>query len=522
MLRFLFFLCVYVVPCCAFDAVHNLTLDEKIGQILMVHFHGEVVNQEARELIQDVKVGGLIYYNWANGLHSFEQVCTLSNGLQELTKPLASPIPLFIAADQEGGIVARLKEGFTEFPGNRAIGETKDSSFAERAAYSMGLEMKAAGVNMNFSPVVDVNVNPKNPVIGIRAFGDDPEMVCEFGAKAVKGYTDAGVIATLKHFPGHGDVELDSHVDLPVIKKPMEDLEQVELMPFRQLAKIADVIMTAHILVPALDPVNCATLSEKTLSYLKNTIGFQGLIISDSLTMQGVLNQSSSIDEAAIAAFNAGCDILLIGGKLLVGNTMQEITARDIKCIKNSLVQAVVAGRIAESRVDEAVVKVLQLKEKYSCAPAPDLNVTFEEHDTVSRTIASRGLQVTGECVSLESKKIALFAPKVLKEAIAKTSFVKSDSSVEQYYFEEDVLVGQNDNADVLLIFAYNAWKNPQQKAYIDAVLHSGKPHILIVTRDPIDALLFPQAKMVVKTFSPTAVSLDAACDYIMNSMSRV
>jgi beta-N-acetylhexosaminidase len=297
----------------------TMSLEEKVGQLLMVHFHGEFANEDARSLIQDAKVGGIIYYNWSNGLSSPEQVQALSAGLQKLARESRASIPLFIAVDQEGGVVARLNNGFTVFPGNKALGMTGDPNLAEASALAMGQELQAVGVNMNFAPVVDVNINPRNPVIGIRSFSDNPETVVAFGKRALQGYNRAQIIATLKYFPGHGDVEVDSHEDLPIVNKPIEELEQVELLPFARLASSADTIMTAHILVPALDAENCSTLSEKTLSYLKTTLGFQGVIITDSLVMEGVLKKCRTVDEAAIQALNAGCDILLLGGKQLVG-----------------------------------------------------------------------------------------------------------------------------------------------------------------------------------------------------------
>ncbi len=387
------------ISCFGSDLIENMTLEEKVGQILMVHFHGEEANEDARILIQDTKVGGIIYYNWSNGLHSPSQVQALSAGLQEFAKSNRFPIPLLIAADQEGGIVARLRSGFTEFPGNRALSETCDPSLAEEAALVMGQELQAVGVNMNLAPVVDVNSNPRNPVIGIRSFGNDPEIVTAFGERALKGYNRAQVISTLKHFPGYGDVGVDPHVDLPVILKSKEELEQVELLPFSKLSLSADAIMTAHILVPALDQDNCATLSKKTLSYLRDKIGFQGLIVADSLVMDGVLKTCSSVDEASIAALNAGCDLLILGGKLLMGeHAGNELATPDVQRIHRSIIAAVQNGLILEERVDDAALRILRLKERYL---SKQLQNTLQdqiyslEHRAVAQKIASLALKVT-------------------------------------------------------------------------------------------------------------------------------
>ncbi|HSX13009.1 MAG TPA: beta-N-acetylhexosaminidase [Chlamydiales bacterium] len=335
-----------------------MPLEEKVGQMMIVNFRGEIANDHAKVLIQEVGVGGIIYYNWANQLSSPEQVQNLSDSLQSLAK-----IPLLIAVDQEGGKVARLKDGFTLSPGNRAIAEQGDPNLAKDFAFIMGQEMKAVGINMNLAPVVDVNVNPKNPVIGDRSFSDSPEVVTIFGKAALDGYHQAGLITTLKHFPGHGDVEIDSHVDLPILHQSMHELEQVELFPFSNLAKDTDAIMTAHILVPALDVENCATFSKKILSYAREIIGFDGLIVADSLVMQGALKQCNTVEIAAIRAINAGCDLLLFGGKMLhEDQEKKELSPADIKHIHKFIVEAVKTGLISEERIDESVHRIMKLK----------------------------------------------------------------------------------------------------------------------------------------------------------------
>ena len=191
------------------------------------------------------------------------------------------------------------------------MGETLDPNLAKEIALSIGQELRGVGINMNLAPVVDINSNPQNPVIGSRSFGNSAEAVILFAEQALRGYKQAQIIATLKHFPGHGDTTVDSHEDLPVVHKSKEELERMELLPFAKLAASAEAIMTAHILVPAFDAESCSTLSEKTLSYLRQTIGFQGVIVSDSLVMEGVLKKCQTVDEAAIQALIAGCDLLI-------------------------------------------------------------------------------------------------------------------------------------------------------------------------------------------------------------------
>ncbi len=344
----------------------EMTLEEKVGQLLMVQFTGELANEEARVLIQDTHVGGIIYYNWSNGLHSPKQVQSLSLSLQELTNGNPHPIPLFIAIDQEGGAISRLQQGFSHFPGNAVVGNTGNPQLAKEIAFTVGNELRAVGINMNLAPVVDVNSNPQNLVIGARSFSDQPQIVAAFGEQALQGYREAHVLATLKHFPGHGDTTVDSHADLPIVHKSLSELKKVELLPFSQLASSAEAIMTAHILIPAFDTENCSTLSEKTLRYLREIIGFQGLIVSDSLIMEGVLKQCGTVEEAAIQTLQAGCDLLILGGKLLIGEKRGfELRLSDIQRIHRALIEAVQSGRITEARVDQAVEKILNLKERY-------------------------------------------------------------------------------------------------------------------------------------------------------------
>lgn len=527
------------ISCLSVNTIQTMTLEEKVGQLLMVHFHGEVVNEDARTLIHDTKVGGIIYYNWSNGLNSPEQVQNLSFGLQKLTQDNRLPIPLFIAVDQEGGVVARLDNGFTVFPGNRALGETRDPNLAQMAALSMGQELQAVGVNMNFAPVVDININPRNPIIGVRSFGDHPETVLTFGAKALHGYKQANIIASLKHFPGHGDVEIDSHEDLPIVHKSMKELEQVELLPFAKLALSTDMIMTGHLLVPALDKEHCSTLSEKTLTYLKNTIGFEGVIITDSLVMEGVLKKCHTIDEAAIQALNAGCDILLLGGMQLIGEHVNlELTVSDIQRIHCSIVCAVKSGRVSETRLNKAVEKILRLKERYlnskvseSRPNLHDLVNTFN-HQELSKKIASLALKVLSNAPdtisSLDQKKIAVFSPQLLRNSIKKTTLHEIGQTTELYFFDTLTLSSEEieaakqkaEAADVLFICSYNAWKNPSQVALIQSLLSTGKPVILLVMRDPLDAFLFPKANIIFNTFSPTTPSIQAVCNQLKERYS--
>ncbi len=381
---------LFILISCYFFPIllHAMTIEEKVGQLLMVQFYGEEINEDAVILLQKAHIGGVIYYPWANGLHNPHQVQALSNSLQALAKKYIG-VPLFIAIDQEGGIVTRLKSGFTVFPGNKILGMTKSPALAELCAFAMGEEMRAVGINLNLAPVIDIG----SP----RSYSNVPEEVVEFAHSALKGYKRSRIITSLKHFPGQGDVTIDPHEDLPILSKTKEEMDKSELFPFLKLADQSEMMMTSHLLALSLDAQNCATLSKKILqTCLRKEIGFKGVIISDSMVMDAVLKNTSSVAESTIQAFEAGCDILLLGGKLLIGSRVGfELSVNDALNIHGALVDAVQTGRISEERLDSSVDKILKIKTDYtlfnwSFPSAQDisLNVKTQAHQELSQKIA--------------------------------------------------------------------------------------------------------------------------------------
>src|SRR6266516_3539596 len=228
-----------------------MTLEEQIGQLLMVGFWGSTPSQEIIDLIQRYQVGNIILFS--RNIRNACQVLELTQSLQMIAKEAGHRFPLFIAIDQENGIVQRLGETATIFPGNMALGAIGSEEIAYKVALATGRELKALGINMNLAPVVDVNNNPANPVIGVRSFGEEPHQVAQLAAAAVKGYSSAGIITCLKHFPGHGDTAVDSHLALPTIPYTMERLAAIELVPFSNgIEAGADSVMISHIYFPSL------------------------------------------------------------------------------------------------------------------------------------------------------------------------------------------------------------------------------------------------------------------------------
>ena len=286
--------------------------------------------------------------------------------------------------------------------------------------------------------------------------------------------------------------------------------------------------MTAHILVPVLDSENCSTISKKTLNYLRDTLGFQGVIVSDSLVMEGVVTKYYTVEEAAIQALNAGCDILILGGRMIVGNQAgMELTLADIQRIHGDIVNAVKSGRLKEVRLDEAVEKILDLKKRYIVPEAERLTLSQEvnttAHQLIAQKVASLALRATKtiDNLSLREKKVVVFAPQLLRDNINQTSLLKIGKTTSAQFFnsisfssnEIDVAKQNAGEADVLFVCSYNAWKNPSQITFIQSLIDIGKPVVLLVMRDPLDASLFPNAHSIFTTFSPSVPSIQALCD---------
>ncbi|MBA3720890.1 MAG: glycoside hydrolase family 3 protein [Parachlamydiaceae bacterium] len=507
--------------------VSDLTLEEKVGQLLIVHFNGKKINYDARFLIEKVHVGGFVYFEWANGLEDPIQVHRLSQSLQDFAELYS--LPLFITIDQEGGSVVRLKKGFTIFPSNYALGRTKNPEFAMETAFAIGQELRAVGINMNLAPVVDVNSNLKNPIIGIRSFSSIPTEVAKFGRMALEGYRKSKIIAVLKHFPGHGDTEADSHVSLPIARHDKKLFEEIELYPFAQLSPNADAILTSHVLLPAWDPDNCVTFSPTIIQgLLREKLGFDGIVMSDSLVMQGLLSICPSIEEAAIRCFEAGHDIILLGGKQLAHKqTGFELSVEDITRIHQALVNAVKQGRISTERLDASVNRIVRLKRKYSLGQIENLRDnlhllgTFENKE-LAKDIAKQAIQVMHTRVDLPYskplKKVLVVAPEAIKKEIENTNLSKIGEETKFFYYQGfDPKISEKNQvnklslwADTLIVCSYNAWKNEEQKEMIFNMQNSKKPLFIFVLNNPQDSTLFSRATVILNTFSPDRNSIQA------------
>jgi len=337
------------------------SLHREIGQLLIGSLPATTITAEMRSMAREFELGGVTLFK--RNIEAPEQVAELGHDLQSLS----SGLPLWVAVDQEGGRVARLRSPFTEWPPMATLGRSGDEKLAKRFAEALAAELRAVGVTLDYAPVLDIHTNPKNPIIGDRALGENAETVAKLGAAIVRGLQESGVAACGKHFPGHGDTSVDSHLALPLVEHPPDRIRRVECVPFREAIR-NDVafIMTAHILVPSLDEQRPATLSPAIVTgMLREELGFEGVILSDDLEMKAIAD-TYTVPDAAVQAIAAGCD------GVLVCRALSEERSRDMEVqaqVLEALVHAIEDGRIPYARAEDALARNRRAKERFLAAP---------------------------------------------------------------------------------------------------------------------------------------------------------
>jgi beta-N-acetylhexosaminidase len=329
----------------------------QVGQLAIVGFSGYDVPAEVRALAREFDLGGVIFF--ARNVESPEQVADLSRQSQAL----ATELPLWVSVDQEGGRVARLKRPFTEWPPMATLGRAgspEGDALAERFARSLAAELHAVGISLDYTPVLDVLTNPKNPVIGDRALAERAEDVARIGTIIIRTLQAEGIAACGKHFPGHGDTGVDSHFEMPLLDLPPDRLEAVELVPFKAaIAAGVASIMTAHILVPALDEDNPGTLSPAVIEgLLRQKLGYEGLVLSDDLEMKAISGRYGHSD-ATVRAIAAGCDAVL----MCAPKPEEQMAALE------AVIHAVEQGRVPLKRIEDALKRQRRAKERFLAAP---------------------------------------------------------------------------------------------------------------------------------------------------------
>lgn len=334
------------------EMIKNMTIEEKIGQLIIVGKEGLEINEDDIYQMEVNKVGGFIFFS--RNIDNESQVLNMLNGLKENNS--SNKIPLFLSIDEEGGRVSRLSKIYKKLPTPKKLGEVNNKELSIEYGKILGLSLKELGFNLDFAPVLDINSNPKNPVIGDRSFGNTAHKVINNGLSVMEGIHSQGIISSVKHFPGHGDTSVDSHLDLPRIDKSLDELESLELVPFREaINKNADMIMVAHILFSQLDAYYPASMSADIINgLLRNKLNYNGVIVSDDMTM-GAITKNYSIEEGAIKFLKGGGDIILV----CHGRDNPSIVIDAIK-------KGIDEGEISIDEIDRKLYRILSLKDKYN------------------------------------------------------------------------------------------------------------------------------------------------------------
>ena len=527
--------------------VSGLTLQEKVGQVFVARVYGhsatapdradieanlaEMGVRTAAELVARYRVGGIIYFTWAHNTRDPRQIADLSNGIQRASLGQSRGLPVLISTDQEHGIVCRVGAPATLFPGAMALGAGGSRADARTLGRIAGRELRAMGIRQNYSPVADVNVNPANPVIGVRSFGADPQAAGTLAAAEVRGYQASGVAATAKHFPGHGDTAVDSHTGFPVITHTRDEWERLDAVPFRAaIAAGVDSIMTGHLLVPSLDGSgDPAALSRPIVTgVLREQLGYDGVVVTDALGMAGVRTRYGD-ERVPVLALKAGVDQLL--------------DPPDLAVAWNAVLKAVRDGELAEERLDSAVLRILRLKERLGLLDAP-----YTDPAAVSRVVGRRTHRAAADRIAAgtttllvnEGRTLPLSSRTqrrllvvgadpaspsgttgpptgVLAAAFTALGFTATALSTGTAPSAETIAraVTAAGGADAVVVATYNVTADSPQRTLVERLVATGRPVVAVAVRNPYDVAQLPLVKGFVAAYSWTDVELRAAARVI-------
>ena len=554
-------------------ALGSMTTRQKVAQMLMPAFRvwgeGEAaadvteLNSELTEAIRKNSFGGIILF--AQNTQEAEQTTKLVQAMQEANREGNAAAGLLIAIDQEGGSVARLATG-TVMPGNMALGATDNTAYAKAAARVIGRELSVQGINVNFAPVLDVNNNPANPVIGIRSFSDDPDKVADFGAAYIGGLHSTGVMTALKHFPGHGDTETDSHTGLPEIDKSLAELKKCELVPFQKVLRGTDLVMTAHIQYPQIEQQTYiskesgeeitlpATLSKTIITdYLRGECEYDGVVVTDAMNMSAIAAHFAPLDAARFAV-NAGVDILL-----MPVNVASEKGIAELEQYIDGIVQMVDSGEISQERIDESVRRILMLKNRYGLMEEIYLSQerAVEVVGSVANakteweialhavTLLKNGETDKGEALTFASdQKAVIFYPYESEEEgveyavtrLREDGVLSADAAIKTVcYAERESLSLTELLADADMVIAVSALYqkealNPETEvgavsAFLDHLLQEtheqGKTFVLLSAQLPYDVARYTQADAIVACYNAKKMPMLPAALYTILGGSK-
>ncbi len=526
----------------ATQALRGLTLEQKVGQLFVTWVNGKTADEvnpknqadfgvdTPAQVIEKYHLGGVIYFNNAtrDNFDDPVQVAKLSNGLQKAAITSGAHIPLQIAADQEGGTVTRMGAPATEFPNAMAISAGRDTNRATQAATILGQELRAVGINQDFAPDADVNSNPVNPVIGVRSFSGQPGLASDFVTAEVRGF-EKSVAATAKHFPGHGAAPTDSHTGLPRIDSTEAQWRATDVPPFRAaIAAGVDSIMSAHIQFPSLDPsLEPATLSKPIITdRLRGELGYHGVVITDSLEMEGVRKLHTDA-EIPVLALKAGVDQLLMPVHL------------DLAI--NSVLAAVKSGEIPMQRIDQSVLRVLKLKFKRGILFSPFVNankvmktVGIPASLATAQDIADRGITAIANDAGLLPLKqkpatalvtgwgattTTTLAQKLTAHGTAATAYQTGQAPTDTQVAQA---VAQAKNADLVVVLTNNIATYPLQTKLLDALQATGKPVVAVAAQIPYDAGYPSTVRTWLATYGYITPTLEALAKVILGETKPV
>jgi beta-N-acetylhexosaminidase len=508
--------------------LNNLSLEEKIGQLIIFGFDALEINDHALKLIRDFKAGNVILFS--RNVKDPKQLFELNKSLQKLALTHLK-VPLFISIDQEGGMVTRITNKATYFPGAMTLAATDKPENAYISGKIMGQELKALGVNMNLAPSLDINNNPKNPVIGVRSFGDTPKRVSEFGIENIRGLQE-NVVATAKHFPGHGDTFVDSHLGLPQINKTLQDLEEFELIPFKKaIDNGVKAIMSAHINFPAITEENLpATLSYACLTeLLRKKLGFIGLIITDCMQMKAI-QKDYTTKKGVLMAIEAGANLVCISHS-------EVLQTEAIEYVK----QAVIEGRLPIEVIDDRVKRVLEFKKNNI---EVNLNKSYEEVLEIVINEKSKAIsyQLTKDAFTLYkggnidySKKSLVIASEPISTTIADESdgVISIIKAIEQeninydtYKIAVDVKYSEVEELkrivkdyQQVIFCSYNSNIYESQLHLIEE-LNKIENFFVIAMRNPYDSLFIKDLKNLMLLYEYTPNSVRVLIEYLKGNLA--
>lgn len=516
------------LPLAAQTRFEDLSPEEQLGQTLVVFV--DVDSAElVRPAIEQGKIGGVLI-QWGN--YSLAETKKLVDKLQTWAANSPHKIPLFISIDYEGGTVyTPITLGFDYLPTNMMLSAARDEEGAATIAYLAGLELRRAGVHINFSPVLDVNSNPHNPIIGVRSFGSDPASVTRMGGALINGFKAADIVSVVKHFPGHGDTSADSHYDVPVVRASYSQLQKIHLAPFEAAVKQGvPGVMTGHILYPALDNKNVATFSRPILQdLLRGTMGFKGLIVTDSLDMKSATSYCT-IPGCAVRALESGADMILLGRYVKPVSVFSQVWRE-------------VQAKHLEAAVEDAARKVFDLKKQMGlldnsrAVPAP---IEEAYHMALAKISAESVTLVRDRKKLLPFKPAANKKPTVCAVFFAPARFADQLMSFSKPFLQKGWTIRSYNAAltprkkdsqraaacakgSDLLIVTSLQWAdktNINQKNAINGLIGENPNTVFISTMSPYDIKNYPEADVVLATYGLNKYVLQTAADIILGNQS--